>query len=226
MENLILLHGALGSEQQLCALKNELSKYKVYSLNFEGHGGRAINDSYSIDRFVQNVLDFMQELQLKSASFFGYSMGGYVALKLAANHPDKVNSIVTLGTKFNWTPESAEQETKMLNPEVIEMKIPKYAEHLKSTHAPLDWKEVLIGTAEMMLNLGNGDGITDDEIRSIHSPVLIGIGDLDQMVSLEESQRIAELLPNASFKIYKGFPHPIDRVDIQVLTESITSFMK
>lgn len=226
MENLILLHGTLGSEQQLIALKNELSKYTVYTLNFEGHGGRAINDSYSIDRFVQNVLDFMQDHELKSASFFGYSMGGYVALKLAANYPDKVNSIVTLGTKFNWTPESAEQETKMLNPEVIEMKIPKYAEHLISTHAPLNWKEVLKGTAEMMVNLGNGAGLNDDEIRSIHSPVQIGIGDLDQMVSLEESHRIAELLPNASFKIYKGFPHPIDRVDIHVLTESITTFIK
>ena len=221
MENLILLHGALGSERQLQALKNELTNFHVFTLNFEGHGGRTINGSYSIDRFVQNVLDFMSANQLKNAAFFGYSMGGYVALKLAAHYPVKVSSIATLGTKFNWTPESAAAETKMLNPEIIEVKIPKFAEHLKSTHAPLDWKEVLKGTAEMMFNLGAGASLSDDEIRSIQIPVLIGIGDLDQMVSIDESKRVADLLPNASLKIYEGFPHPIDRVDVVVLKEAI-----
>ena len=112
MGNLILLHGALGSEKQLHALKNELTNFNIYTLNFEGHGGRTINGSYSIDRFVQNVLDFMFANQLQNASFFGYSMGGYVALKLAAYHPEKVESIVTLGTKFNWTPEIAAAEVK------------------------------------------------------------------------------------------------------------------
>ena len=44
----LLLHGALGSTTQLDSLKDSLSKnYKVYSLNFEGHGGRPINGIFS-----------------------------------------------------------------------------------------------------------------------------------------------------------------------------------
>lgn len=224
-KSLILLHGALGSSKQMDPLKEKLQEsYEVYSFNFEGHGERSIHGTYSIDCFVENVLNFMAENSLQKASFFGYSMGGYVALKLAAQHPEKVKSIVTLGTKFNWNPESAAAEVKMLNPEVIEAKIPKFAEQLKTTHSTLDWKEVLKGTAEMMINLGAGAGLSDNEIRSIQNPVLVGIGDLDQMVSIDESKRVADLLPNASLKIYEGFPHPIDRVDVSILSKEIQIF--
>jgi pimeloyl-ACP methyl ester carboxylesterase len=73
----------------------------------------------------------------------------------------------------------------------------------------------------MMVNLGAGAGLSDEEIRSIETPVLIGIGDLDQMVSIDESKRVADLLPNASLKIYEGFPHPIDRVDVVVLKAAL-----
>lgn len=225
-QGMILLHGALGASKQMDSLKESLSKnFNIHTLNFEGHGGRAINAGFSIDIFVQNVLDYMAENQLQKAFFFGYSMGGYVALKLASHYPDKVIAIATLGTKFNWTPESAAAEVKMLNPAIIEEKIPKFAQQLKSTHAPLDWKEVMHATAEMMVSLGNGAGLSDDEIRSIQIPVLIGIGDLDQMVSIDESKRVADLLPNASLKIYEGFPHPIDRVDVSVLKKEIELFL-
>jgi len=223
---IILLHGAIGSSAQLNDLASKLlTEFDVHTLNFEGHGGRTIDGKYSIEKFSENVNDFLNENGIESIDIFGYSMGGYVALKLAALHPEKVTSIATLGTKFNWNPESAATEVKMLNPEVIEVKIPKFAEDLKVVHSPLDWKEVLKGTAEMMLDLGNGAGLADDELRSIVIPVLIGIGDLDQMVSIEESKRVADLLPNASLKIYEGFPHPIDKVDLKVLSLTIETFL-
>jgi len=41
MEHLLLLHGALGSKEQLAALALKLKdKYVVHTLNFNGHGGR------------------------------------------------------------------------------------------------------------------------------------------------------------------------------------------
>ena len=70
-----------------------------------------------------------------------------------------INSIVTFGTKFNWSKEAAAKEVKMLNPEVIEEKVPKFAQMLKDTHAPNDWKTLLHKTAAMMKGLGR-DHIT------------------------------------------------------------------
>lgn len=224
MKDLILLHGAIGSSAQLIPLSKVLgAHFNVHYFDFEGHGGRSIEGSYSIDRFAENLITYLDEYQLDQVAIFGYSMGGYVALKAAAKYPYRISSIVTLGTKFNWTPENAAKEVKMLDANKIEEKVPKFAEQLKSLHAPLDWREVLRGTADMMIDLGNGKGLTDEEISSVRVPVLIGIGEQDQMVSIEESKRVADMLPFGKLMVFENFLHPIEKVDNLVLRGVITS---
>jgi pimeloyl-ACP methyl ester carboxylesterase len=224
MKDLVLLHGAIGAAPQLKPLAELLSgPFNVHTFNFEGHGGREIEGDYSINRFVANLIAYLDENKLEKISVFGYSMGGYVALKAAALHPGRIESIVTLGTKFQWDPETASNEVRMLNPERIEEKVPQFAQQLNNLHAPLDWKEVLKGTAQMMVNLGNGSGLTDIEIASIQIPALIGIGEKDQMVSIEESKRVADLLPNGKMMVFENFQHPIEKVDLQVLRMILVS---
>jgi pimeloyl-ACP methyl ester carboxylesterase len=76
---------------------------------------------------------------------------------------------------------------------------------------------VLKGTAQMMVDLGNGSVLTDVEIASIQIPVLIGIGEKDKMVSIEESKCVADLLSNGKMMVFENFKHPIEKVDLQVL---------
>lgn len=221
-ETVILLHGAVGASSQLNTLKEKLSAdYTVYSFDFEGHGGRDSSNDFSIELFVQNTLDFMEENNIGSATFFGYSMGGYVALKLAALHPENVKAITTYGTKFDWTPETAERETKMMNPEKIEEKVPAFAHSLKELHFPLDWKENMRKTAAMMLALGEKPALNDQIIQSINNPVTIGIGSNDHMVSIEESKKISELLPNGELHIFEEGKHQLESLDLQDLANRI-----
>ena len=125
MNPLILLHGALGSAAQLDQLSGLLKPcYSCCTLNFSGHGGTPMPDAFSIGLFAGDVLRFMAASNIEKADFFGYSMGGYVALYLAANHPERVGKIITLATKFAWTPESASREIRMLDPQKIAKKIP------------------------------------------------------------------------------------------------------
>lgn len=223
-EKLILLHGALGSKFQLEELKLELDdQFEVYSLNFEGHGGRPSTNSFSIQLFSENLLVFMQEKSIDSASIFGYSMGGYVALHTALLFPDKIRKIYTLGTKFNWDLEVAQKEVKMMNPLLIEDKIPRYAEKLKKEHAPLDWKIVMYRTAEMMLNMAKGAKLVDEDFEQIQNEVIIGIGSLDAMVSYEESIHVSTLLPNSKLIKLEGAKHPIDTISIDDLIHHISS---
>jgi pimeloyl-ACP methyl ester carboxylesterase len=219
---LLLLHGALGSKKQFEPLLPLLQKhFTTHTLNFQGHGGSPSNQAYSIELFTQNVLDYLASQNLESISIFGYSMGGYVALNLALQHPSKVSKIVTLGTKFNWTPEAAAQEVEMLNPEKIEAKVPAFANKLAEEHQPLNWKEVMLHTAEMMLSLGKQPLLTQKEFEAINQPVTIGIGSQDQMVSLQESQQAADELPNGRLEILDNTPHPIDKIPANVLADYI-----
>ncbi|MEM8891449.1 MAG: alpha/beta hydrolase [Bacteroidota bacterium] len=220
---LLLLHGALGSSRQFDALKEILSdRYDLYTMNFEGHGGRSSDQEFSIQLFTQNVITFLSEQGISKINIFGYSMGGYVALNLAHQHPELVEKIITLGTKFDWTEESAAKETRMLHPEKIEEKVPKFAEMLKKLHAPLDWKELMQKTAQMMLSMGAGEKIHTEQLQQIKQQVVIGLGSEDKMVSKEESEAAVDELPQASFRLLEGVQHPIDRVDPQTLANYIS----
>ena len=223
---LLLLHGALGSSRQFAKLKNLLAEsFEIYELNFEGHGGRASSQDFSISLFTENVHAFLRENGIESTAIFGYSMGGYVALNLALTEPASVKEIITLGTKFDWTEESAAREVKMLNPEKIEEKVPKFAEMLKQQHAPLDWKELMRKTAQMMLGMGAGAKLHPEQLNQIQQKVTIGLGSEDKMVSREESEAASQTLPQASFHLLDCVPHPIDRVDPEVLANYIKEAM-
>ncbi len=221
MKQLIILHGALGSKAQFKQLAGLLSSdFEVHTFNFEGHGGRPTEHPYSIELFTQDLIDYVVAHELNEPYIFGYSMGGYVALNAIANGLN-VAGLVTLGTKFEWTPEGAIKETKMLNPNVIEEKVPKFATYQASLHEPEDWKTVMMKTADMMISLGNAPVLTDAKLQSIDLDVLCCLGAEDAMVSVAETQHVIDLLQNGSFHTFDGFEHPIEKVDVDVLQKKI-----
>src|SRR5437773_2093378 len=104
MQHLLLLHGAIGSKEQLQDLANLMERdYNVHLLNFAGHGGKNIPDeSYSIQLFAQDVLQYMRQQNIEQTNIFGYSMGGYVSMYIAKHYPEKIKKLITLATKFHW----------------------------------------------------------------------------------------------------------------------------
>lgn len=226
MINLLILHGAIGSKEQFELLKKQLeNQYCIHFINFSGHGGEAFKTSFNIAQFADDVLVYLNQQHISSIDIFGYSMGGYVALYLAKNVPDRINKIITLGTKFSWTPEIAQQEIKMLDAEKIEEKIPAFAELLKSRHTPNNWKEVLAKTAEMMLEMGQNNPLTINDYKTILHQVKIGLADQDEMVTLEETMAVANAIPNALVYQLHNSKHPIEKVDMQQLTHEIMDFI-
>ena len=222
---LLLLHGALGNQQQVLPLKPFLTdSFEVHVLNFEGHDGVETQSDFSKSVFTENVCNYITTTGKGPFHIFGYSMGGFVALNVALQHPELVASIVTLSTKFDWTPESAQREVKMLNPEVIEEKVPKFANRLKAVHGDTNWKQVIHKTAAMMQQLGNGEAMYDEAFQQIHCPVLVTVGDLDKMVSQEESKTAAEAMPNSYYKLLEGFYHPIEKNDQEQIAGVIKNF--
>ena len=220
---LLLLHGALGSKDQFDCLKNNLChSYEVVDYNFSGHGGKPFNSNlFSIDRFSDEILIFLKKKKISKVSIFGYSMGGYVALNLALKFPEKIERVFTLGTKFQWNPELAAKEVQMLNPKIIEAKVPKFATILQKRHAPNDWKNVLSRTAQLMTELGEGKAIPLTDFSRIKQLVIIGLGEDDNMVSKEESTLVSNLLQNGKLVLFKNFKHPIEQTDVKVLADRI-----
>lgn len=227
MQSLLLLHGALGSEKQFKELKESLSShFRLYSMNFNGHGGKPfLNGSFNIKGFAEEVIAYLAEQQLEKINIVGYSMGGYVAMYLARHYSANINRIITLATKFHWDALVAHKETSLLNPEKIEEKIPSFAASLRESHHPNDWKTLLRETSKMLQDMGNIPPLSDEDYIKINHPVLIMLGDRDQMVGFEETFAVYQRLPNAQLAVLPGSPHALEKIDNTRLAWEINRFI-
>jgi pimeloyl-ACP methyl ester carboxylesterase len=227
MQHLLLLHGAIGSTDQLDNLADLLKdNFPIHTFNFSGHGGNPLGaDAFSIELFAKDVLKYMDENKLQQVSIFGYSMGGYVALYLAKHHTGRIDKVATLATKVAWDETTAATEIQMLNPEKIAVKLPAFAETLRQRHAPADWKEVLHKTAEMMTNLGKNNTLQLSDYTTIENHILLLLGDRDKMVGLAETEAVYRALPQAQLGIIPCTPHSIDQVDMDALQFLLKRFL-
>ncbi|SHL86416.1 Pimeloyl-ACP methyl ester carboxylesterase [Chryseobacterium contaminans] len=224
MLNLVLLHGALGHSQIFTPYLDSLSAYfTIHMPLFSGHGSSELpSDGISIEKYTQELTEYCTENNLTDVYILGHSMGGYIALCYAMKHPENINSIMTLGTKFDWTEEQALKESKMLNPEAILEKVPQYAQLLEKQHGS-KWKQLLPAIADLMIDLGKNPPLKD-HLASIHTPVQIMVGDKDNMVTLEESAHVYRSLPNAKLAVLPETKHPMDKVRPNLLLNLIKDF--
>ena len=225
--DLILLHGALGDGRQLAALADRMNeRHRVTVLELPGHGSSALGDSsFGVETFSRFVIEEMSARSIAQADIFGYSMGGYVALHLAATAPDRVARVATLATKLEWTPEVAAREAAMLDAATIRAKVPKFAAALEARHTALGWETLLSRTADMLADLGARPRITPEVLARIAQPVRIAVGDRDTTVSLDECAAAVRQLPNGELEVHPRTPHPFEKAPIDRITRSLVEFL-
>ncbi len=104
----VLLHGfALSAEVNwgLTGLLDSLpQEYRMLALDQRGHGRSDKphdREEYGLE-FIEDVLRLLDALEIEKAHVVGYSMGGTLALRLAADNPDRVRSVVAGGA--GWVP--------------------------------------------------------------------------------------------------------------------------
>jgi esterase/lipase len=151
-------------------------------------------------------------------------MGGFVALQLASQKNSSIEKVITLGTKFNWSKESVEKEIQLLDPETILKKVPAFAAVLEKKHGKT-WKELVLKTAALMVEISDKQFLKPEVLGAIHVPVLLGIADRDTMVSLDETVSVFKTLPNAQMFMLPHSKHPLESVNIALLSEHIAYFL-
>lgn len=226
MQDLMLVHGAIGSSKQLLELEESLKGfYQVHNPDLPGHGGQPMVDHFSISFFADHIIQYCDEHKIDKFSIFGYSMGGYIALYLARHYPGRIDKVITLATKFHWDPMIAQKEIQMLQPGLIQEKLPKFARVLSERHAPNEWGEVLQKTAGLLERLGQQNELNAEDHKEIKQPVLVMLGDRDKMVGLDETVATYKLLSNAQLAILPGTPHPIEQVNMELISFLLRKFI-
>jgi pimeloyl-ACP methyl ester carboxylesterase len=101
-EPVVLIHGLHSSADinwRLTGIFADLAQdHRVIALDLPGHGrsDRPEKDEAYGLQLVRDVILLLDHLKIEKAHIVGYSLGGMVALKLVAQHPDRVLS-ATIG---------------------------------------------------------------------------------------------------------------------------------
>ncbi len=224
-KDLLLLHGAIGSKKQLDVLVERLAgDYKIHRFDFPGHGENANQSSqFSIHNFVNYIHNYILENNLVKPSVFGYSMGGFVALTLEVKE-QVFGDIMTLNTKYQWDRETANREKKMFIPEVIEQKVPHFADKLKLVHGEENWARLLEYHRNMMDDISENTPLPDYLLKRINSRVLISRSANDEMVTRQESENVVNLINNSVYFEIANSRHAIEQIDIDVLINKMNEF--
>ncbi len=96
----ILIHGA-GMDSSAWFLQTRYLAYRgfrVFAVDLPEHGHSAGKTISSIEAMATWLGQFMEAADLGSAHLVGHSMGTFIALELAALQPEKVSSVVLMGT--------------------------------------------------------------------------------------------------------------------------------
>ncbi len=95
---IILLHGFLGSiadwQQMLLWFSDD---YYCLAIDLPGHGHTRVdgNESfYTIPKCAAGIIDLLDQLKIGQANLVGYSMGGRLALYLAAHYPERWSKLI------------------------------------------------------------------------------------------------------------------------------------
>jgi pimeloyl-ACP methyl ester carboxylesterase len=225
MKKLLLLHGALGSAADFNSLLPYFEPhYNCFAPDLAGHGQRSDeNHPYSIPHFAEQLARYVEAHELHQCLVFGYSMGGYVAAYLEHLKPS-FSKIYTLGTKFIWNTNDSVKEASMLNPAMIQEKVPTYAAGLAQKHGHDHWRAVLARTADMMLALGQKAALSPEQLGQLQLPMALGWGDRDKMIPLSDVHTIQQSLPQACLDVLPYTPHPLDKVNPQLLLGRLQYF--
>ena len=227
MSHLLLLHGALGTPAYFDFIKDALQNvYTIHAPAFEGHAMEPLTKSpLRLSHYVDQISHYMDTHQLSAVDVFGYSMGGYVALALAQQFPQRIRKVMTLATKYAWTPDVANKESRMLQPDSIQQKVPAFATQLMQTHGENQWASLVKEVAGMLMDLGEHALLHKDSMQNIQAKVQVMVGDKDAMVSIDETRQLAADLPQAYLAVLPNTIHPFEKINQELLLSHLHVFL-
>ena len=187
-----------------------------------GYSERPANIEYGVQTWADQVIGLMDTLEIPQAHMVGNSFGGAIALRIATQHPERVGKLVLMGSMgvpfpiteglervWGYEP-SFENMRKVLdvfaysrdlvNDELAEVRYrgsiqPGFQESFAAMFpAPRQrWVEAMCSP--------------EDAIRQLPHRTLIVHGREDQVIPLQTSLRLMELIDNADLTVFSHCGH-------------------
>ena len=212
-EPLILLHGN-GEDGSYFThqLPYFSRRYRVLALDTRGHGMSPRGEGpFTIRRFSEDLLQFMDEQEIPSAHILGFSDGGNIALCFALAHPERVRSLILNGANLHA---SGVKRSVQLPIEIGYRIASLFARRSAGARR----------NAEMLGLMVNDPNIDPDELKKLTVPTLVIAGTKD-MIREEHTRLMAEKLPNSRLILLPG-DHFIANKNPEAFNRAVDQFLQ
>ncbi len=209
---LLLLHGN-GEDGGYFVHQTEYFSrhYTVYALDTRGHGQSPRGAGpFTMARFAQDLLDFMDEQKLERAHLLGFSDGGNIALTFALLHPERVDRLVLNGA--NLDPGGVKPVIQI--PIVLGYRLAALFAG-RSPEARLH--------AEILGLMVNEPRIPPEALKELRLPVLVIAGTRD-MIREAHTRMIAGALPDSRLVLIPG-DHFIAARNPEAFNQAVEAFL-
>ena len=214
---LILLHGGTATSSMWQPQIPSLAQhFKVITPDSRGHG-KTDNPTgeFSYRLMADDVVAFIHALGLPRPLVCGYSDGGQIAMEIGMRYPGLTSALV-IGAAWYRFSESYQNTIKawgfegpgVVNVEQIQQFAPETVSHWEMEHyrpgMPGYWQTLLKQLSSMFWTPLD---YSVDDFQRITEPVLIVMGDRDELIGIEQAVEMYHLIPNAELAILPNATH-------------------
>jgi len=228
--------------------------YRVVAHDRRGHGrSEQVSEGHDMDHYAADAAAVMEHLDLKNAIHIGHSTGGGEVAAYVARYgiPQGrvakavlVSSVPPIMLKTERYPGGLPVEVFDGIRSELAANRSKFFRDLPSgpfygfnrdgatvVPAVIDnwWRQGMTGSAKAHYDGVKAFSETDqtDDLKAISVPTLVLHGDDDQIVPYKNAALLqAEILPNATLKIYEGFSHGMLTVNADVINPDLLAFVQ
>ncbi len=181
---IVWIHGIGGNHVTWNDVTPDVPGFRHLAYCVRGHGdsGRPPGP-YNLELWAQDGAALMDELGIEQAIIAGHSMGGAIAQRMVIDYPDKAKGLFLLSTSSRV---AAAAEAGWL----------KRADEVEAENPALAAANRAVAKYNM-----------DEEIKGIHVPTLIIVGDKDTTTPAGGSVIMSRCIEDAELEIFPGIGH-------------------
>jgi pimeloyl-ACP methyl ester carboxylesterase len=189
----VLLHAFPLDERMWEPQVAALGEHEVVTPNLYNLGGS------SIDGWAERVLDEVEG----DLVAVGASMGGYVALAMARRAPERIRALLLAGSRATADPPDRRAVREEMIRVVQEEGIEGWNREFSPPGPPDRPTDELVRGIEALRDRPDAT----DVVATFAGPLVVVVGDQDDILPADEARQIAESAPNWRFEVVPGAGH-------------------
>ena len=223
--DLVLIPGTFADRRTWSRVVGRLtSRYRCLLLDPRGtHETPDPGTPFTADDLATDVVAAMDAAGVAHAHLVGHSLGGSVAIILAARHPDRVRRLVACSPAA--VPDAYQEAILDLWTSLVASKLPQHAMHLgllinafgrgafengtvRAIVDEMDRRPLSRATIQRYIECDRRLDLTP-VMRSVDAATLVLVGSQDALTGVDQARLVAEGVPGARLEVIEGAGHGV-----------------